>query len=58
MNHDQPETSNPAETASAERPIYKPPVLIDCGTFAGLTRGGGGLAGSDSWGAGGAGGGS
>jgi len=58
MNQHVNNTSSPRGTEGSERPIYEPPVLIDCGTVAALTLGSGGMAGSDAWGGSGAGGGS
>jgi len=48
----------PISSGASERPTYQPPVLIDYGTVAALTLGSGSTAGSDAWGASGAGGGS
>lgn len=57
MKHDSNTRSTPSGAPASERAAYEPPVLIDCGTVAALTLGSGATAGSDAWGAGGAGGG-
>jgi hypothetical protein len=56
MSHDVNKGSHASDSAYA-CPIYEPPVLIDCGTVAALTLGSGTTAGSDAFGAAGAGGG-
>jgi len=58
MNQNMNKTSNSSATPGADRPPYEPPVLIDCGAFAAMTLGSGGVMGSDMWGASGGGGGS
>jgi hypothetical protein len=57
MNQNVNTTSNSSGTPGSEVPSYEPPVVMDYGTFAALTRGSGGTMGSDMWGASGAGGG-
>jgi hypothetical protein len=58
MNRDVNTKSTSSPTPGCARPTYEPPVVIDCGTVAALTLGSGSITGSDSWGLGGAGGGS
>jgi hypothetical protein len=58
MNRDVNTTSTSSGTPGPQRQAYEPPVVIDCGTVAALTLGSGSISGSDSWGMGGAGGGS
>jgi hypothetical protein len=58
MTQNMNQTSKSPGTSSRELLTYEPPLVIDYGTVSALTRGSGGIAGSDMWGASGAGGGS